>query len=316
MLLRIGILFSVRRGQIEVYLLPRSFFHRNAHNMSRNKFARVKQKRRRYSSLNRRQTQTAVYIVLICAFICFSVIKANRPLDIEDTGYGKIEDVGGGQSVTVLNEQKTDSSHFDLDSVPEYSGTPTYVLNDNRPLFTEEDYAAAKDQYIFLSELDYLGRCGVCEGSLGKDTLPEEDRGDISSVRPSGWHQEMYPTVISKNDGALYNRCHLLMYALTGLNAEPRNLITGTEYLNNKGMLPYEMAVVNWIEKEGGRVLYRVTPVFEGMNLLCSGVHIEAGDVETGGDRFHINVYCYNVEPGISIDYATGYSKKELDLDL
>ena len=203
-----------------------------------------------------------------------------------------------------------DTSSELLNGIPEYSGKPSYVLNNNKAEFTDEEYKKAEVSYIELSELDWLGRCGLCEASLNKHTLPTEERGDISSVYPSGWKQEFYPDLIEKNEGALYNRCHLLMYAMTGLNDDNRNLITGTEYMNTKGMLPYEKAVQNWIIKksEGGNILYRVTPVFKGNELVARGVHIEAADVETKGSKFHINAYCYNVEPGIHIDYSTGKS--------
>ena len=193
--------------------------------------------------------------------------------------------------------------------IPEYSGQPAHAINNNKPKFTDDEYEKAQTPYIYLSELDSLGRCGTCEASLSSEIMPSEERGDISSVHPSGWNQALYPDLINKNGGALYNRCHLLMYALTGLNADPRNLITGTEYLNTKGMLPYEKAVQNWLIKKQGKVLYRITPDFKGNELVARGVLIEAADVETHGENFHINTYCYNVEPGIEINYKTGESK-------
>ena len=269
-------------------------------------------KRRKYSNHTvkrkntyrpRRKTSTRIYIILICIFAVFSLIK-NPPFSLSRNA-----EPGGIRDVPTIG--RAISEDLDPDEIPDYAGTPSYVINGNKPFFTDEEYADAEQTYIDLPELDYLGRCGCCQASLGKDTLAEEERGDISSVRPSGWHQEMYPTIISANDGALYNRCHLLMYAMTGLNAEPRNLITGTAYMNNSGMLPYETAVQNWIYRHDDRILYRVTPVFKGSELVARGVHIEAGDVSSKGRDFHINVYCYNVQPGVIIDYKTGYSKKD-----
>lgn len=201
-----------------------------------------------------------------------------------------------------------------LEDLPEYDGKPSVVLDQNVPTFTEDDYKAAKKSYTHLSELDYLGRCGVAEMSVSKKDLPDDDRGDIAKVRPTGWRQAFYPELIKRNQGALYNRCHLLMYALSGLNDDERNLITGTGYLNIDGMLPYETAVLNYVE-ESHRVLYRVTPIYAGTNLVANGVHIEAGDVASQGSKFHINVYCYNVQPGIDISYKTGNSSANGNAD-
>ena len=199
-----------------------------------------------------------------------------------------------------------------LEDLPEYSGSAGVALNNNTPTFTDEEYEKAKKTYINLSELDYLGRCGVAEMSVTKKDLPTAERGDISKVKPSGWKQAFYPDLISKNNGALYNRCHLLMYALSGLNDDERNLITGTVYLNIEGMLPYETAALNFVSK-GNRIIYRVTPVFNGTERVARGVHIEAADVKTKGEKFHINAYCYNVQPGIDISYKTGNSSASGD---
>ncbi len=197
-----------------------------------------------------------------------------------------------------------------LDEIPEYSGRPAYALNKNRPEFTEEEYAKAKRKFIDLSERDYRGRCGTCTASFGYDTLANENREDISFIHPSGWKQKQYESI--EDGGALYNRCHLLMYAMSGLGAEPRNLITGTRYMNTKGMLPYETATINWIKRYEGRILYRATPIFKDKELVARGVHIEAADVDTKGENFHINVYCYNVQPGVKINYRTGTSSEDL----
>ena len=201
---------------------------------------------------------------------------------------------------------------FSLSDIPEYSGIPTYVLNDNKPFFTDEDYEKAEESYIELSELDALGRCGVCTASLGKDTMPEEERDfELSLIKPSGWKQEQYPDLIETNDGNLFHRAHLIAWKLSGIEAEERAIITGTEQLNEAAMLPYEKAAINWLYKEGGRILYRATPVFEGYNLVCSGVLLEGADVETKGEKFHFNIWCYNVQDGVGLDYLSGKSWRE-----
>lgn len=209
--------------------------------------------------------------------------------------------------IIVIQQLAANSNSATLAELPEYSGQPSITIDKGIPSFTEEEYQKAKKSYVSLSDLDSLGRCGIAEMSVSKKDLPEEKRGDISKVRPTGWRQSFYPELINKNGGALYNRCHLLMYALSGLNDDDRNLITGTVYLNIEGMLPYETQALNYVS-EGNRILYRVTPIFEGTELVARGVHIEAGDVKTNGSNFHINAYCYNVQPGIDISYKTGNS--------
>lgn len=198
-----------------------------------------------------------------------------------------------------------------LSSIPEYSGTPGVVINHNKPTFTSDEYDEAKEKYIKLSKLDYFRRCGTCSMSVGSDTITSAERGDISNIYPSGWHQKTYEDIIEDSSHTLYNRSHLLAYSMSGLNDEPRNLITGTTYMNHRGMLPYETAILNYIKKNGGRILYRVTPIFKGRELVARGVYLEAGDVETLGNKFHINVYCYNVQPGIGIDYTVGTSYRK-----
>lgn len=218
------------------------------------------------------------------------------------------EEDEGNDSASSPAEGRDDDSF--LAGIPEYSGTPVYVINDNKPEFTDEEYERAKEKYIDLSELDMLGRCGVCEASLGKDTLAGERDFDLSHVTPSGWNQAKYPDVIESI--FLFHRAHLLMYSVSGLTDDPRNLVTGTEYMNEKGMLPYcERATQNYIIRYGGRILYRATPIFKGYELVCRGVHLEAADVETRGQNFLVNVFCYNVQPGIKIDYLTGKSWEE-----
>lgn len=193
---------------------------------------------------------------------------------------------------------------YDLSDLPEFSGQPFIVINNNQPVFSEKELTAVA--YERYSSLDSLGRCGVTVASLGKELMPVEERGDISSIYPSGWEQAKYSFV----DGEyLYNRCHLIGWQLTGEDANPKNLVTGTRYLNVQGMLPFENMVADFIKETGSHVAYRVTPVFVGNELVCRGVLMEAYSIEDEGEGICFNVYCYNVQPGVEIDYATGESR-------
>ena len=186
--------------------------------------------------------------------------------------------------------------------IPEYSGEPYVELNGNVPEFTDKQ-KQSKKAFEKYSRLDRLGRCGVAYANIGEELMPTEKRGSISSVKPTGWVQNTYAFI---SDGHVYNRCHLIGYQLTGENANERNLITGTRYMNVEGMLPFEDEVAQYVKSTSNHVLYRVTPVFEGDNLLASGVEMEAWSVEDGGRGVSFNVYCYNVQPGVSITYANG----------
>lgn len=192
---------------------------------------------------------------------------------------------------------------IDLGSIPAFSGEPYVAINNNIPDFTDADLITSSfEEY---SNLDSLGRCGVAYACIGTDLMPTEDRGSIGQVKPSGWHTVKYDCVDGKY---LYNRCHLIGYQLTAENANENNLITGTRYLNVEGMLPFENMVADYIKETGNHVLYRVTPIFEGNNLVANGVHMEAKSVEDNGEGILFNVYCYNVQPGVGINYATGES--------
>ena len=199
---------------------------------------------------------------------------------------------------------------FSLEDVPAFSGEPYVVLSDNQPGFTQEELDQAAQGFEEYSPLDTLGRCGAAYASVGLDTMPTQDRESISSVKPSGWQTAQYSTDLV-DGGYLYNRCHLIGFQLTGENANEENLITGTRYLNVEGMLPFENLVADYVKETGNHVLYRVTPVFEGQNLVASGVQMEAWSVEDEGEGVCFNVYVYNVQPGITIDYATGESWQE-----
>ena len=194
----------------------------------------------------------------------------------------------------------------DVDSVPEYEGDAYVTLNQNEPEFEQEDMTTeAFEEY---SELDDLGRCGEAYANICQEIMPTEERGAIGMVKPSGWHTVKYNDLIDGN--YLYNRCHLIGYQLAGENANEENLITGTRYLNVEGMLPFENMVADFVEETGYHVLYRVTPVYEGDDLVAVGVQIEALSVEDEGEGICFNVYCYNVQPGITIDYSDGESSR------
>ncbi len=193
---------------------------------------------------------------------------------------------------------------FSLADIAPYSGEPCAVVNGNVPYFSKEELTT--QSFESYSGLDDLGRCGAAYACVGLDLMPTEERGSIGNVRPTGWHTVKYNDIVDGN--YLYNRCHLIGYLLSGENANERNLITGTRYLNVQGMLPYENRIADYVQESGNHVLYRVTPVFEGENLLASGVLMEALSVEDGGQAVSFCVYAYNVQPGIAIDYATGES--------
>lgn len=195
------------------------------------------------------------------------------------------------------------ASAFNAADVPAYSGEPYTAVNNNEPYFTSDDLTT--EAFENYSELDALGRCGVAYANVCLETMPTEKRGSISEVKPTGWHSVKYDNVDGKS---LYNRCHLIGYQLTAENANQQNLITGTRYLNVDGMLPFENMVADYVKETDNHVLYRVTPIFTGDNLVADGVLMEGYSVEDEGDGICFCVYAYNVQPGITIDYATGDS--------
>ncbi len=196
---------------------------------------------------------------------------------------------------------------FDASQISEYSGSPFCEINSNVPFFTDTDYTT--HSYEYYSPLDNLGRCGYAVACIGPDLIPDEPRGEIGNVRPSGWHTQRYDDLIE--DRYLYNRCHLIAYQLTGENDNPENLITGTRYMNIEGMLPFENTAYDYVTYTGNHILYRSTPIFEGDNLVATGVLMEAHSVEDNGEGLSFCVFTYNVQPGIVIDYATGDSQLE-----
>lgn len=189
-----------------------------------------------------------------------------------------------------------------LDSIPAFDGeTPYVIINDNIPFFTEDDIVA--QSFEKYGDRDGLGRCTVCIACVGVDIMPTEERDSITHIDPTGWANVKYDFV---PDGYVYNRCHLIGFQLTGENSNRENLITGTRFLNIDGMLPFENKIAEYVKKTENHVMLRVTPIFEGDNLVASGVLMEAWSVEDNGQGISINVYLYNCQPGVEIDYATG----------
>ncbi|MCM1569403.1 MAG: DNA/RNA non-specific endonuclease [Roseburia sp.] len=235
----------------------------------------------------KRKGRTSILFLFLAGFILISELANDTAVD----------------SSTEIPE----ATYFDgTYSFGEYEGSPYIEVNGNRPFFREEDMT--KEAFETYSELDEYGRCGTAYANVCRELMPTEERGEIGKIKPSGWHTVKYPDVIK--DLYLYNRCHLIAFCLAGENANEKNLITGTRYMNMKGMLPFETEVASYVEETGNHVLYRVTPVFEEDNLVADGVLMEACSVEDSGEGICFCVYVYNVQPGIEIDYATGDSRQ------
>lgn len=228
--------------------------------------------------------------------IITTIVAISIPLCVTLSGCNKASITYEGTPNTALetpNNDTSDSSYI--------------TVNDNKPQFTANEISEAKKgSFERYSDLDNLGRCGVAFANIGQDIMPTEKRKSIGQVKPSGWHTIKYDNV---NGKYLYNRCHLIGYQLSAENANEKNLITGTRYLNTEGMLPFENQVADYVKETNNHVLYRVTPTFQGNNLVATGVQIEALSVEDNGVGISFNVYCYNKQPGILIDYNTGDSK-------
>ena len=222
---------------------------------------------------------------------------------------GEIENGG----INNAESNKEVFGYASVEGIPDYAGKPYVTLNNNVPEFTSAEKVTKS--YEKYAPLDSKGRCGVTIACVGKDIMPTEDRESISSVYPSGWVNNKYDTSLV-DGGYIYNRCHLIGFQLTGENANKQNLITGTRYLNIEGMLPFENMVADYVKETGNHVMYRVTPIFVGNNLLASGVKMEGWSVEDNGDGVCFNVFAYNVQPGITINYATGDNALNGDGDI
>jgi DNA-entry nuclease len=229
----------------------------------------------------------------------FDNIKRETGIDLTAFSLNTMDYSGGSPESNKASAKKPFET-LNTESIPPYSDIAFYPVNGNNPSFTDEDIGTkAFDRY---SPKDRYGRCGQAEACLGKELMPKGGRKDISSIKPTGWQQNFYSFV---SGGAIYNRSHLIGHQLAGKDTE-ENLITGTRYMNVEGMLPFENMVADYIKETGNHVLYRVTPVFDEKNLLASGVQMEALSVEDKGKGISFNVFCYNVQPGIAIDYSTG----------
>ena len=242
---------------------------------------------------NKKQVKQLMGVFIAVILLGISIFFGNDMLDLP-------KESSSSSSTISTNQTNT---YFNIADIPEYTDKIYIEINNNMPYFEESEYTT--ESFEKYSELDELGRCGVAYANISKEIMPPEgdERGSISSVKPNGWEQAKY-------DGEyLYNRCHLIGYQLADEDANELNLITGTRYFNVNGMLPFENQVANYIkENENNHVLYRVTPIFKDDNLLANGVEIEAYSVEDNGQGVCFNVFVYNVQPGITIDYKTGES--------
>jgi len=239
---------------------------------------------------------------LLALLLCLGLLFSLAACELDTSGSTTSSSTASGDTP----ETAQVSAEFDYSEIPDWTGTTYYVVNNNAPYFTEDELTT--ENYEYFSPLDSLGRCGTCVGCLDETNMPTGEREDIRSVKPTGWQHVEYDFV---DQLSLYNRSHLLAYMLTGENANPQNLITGTRYLNYDGMLPFENLVGDYIRETGNHVLYRVTPVFEGEDLIARGVLMEAESVEDQGEGVYYCVWIWNVQPGVGIDYATGDNWEE-----
>lgn len=252
----------------------------------------MNRKRAHYGKPKKEQGKRAIIIAAICLIAILAlpgiinVLQADHP--------------------SVLGTGQSTAADF---VIPQYTGSAYAEINGNIPFFQESDITTTA--YEEYSPLDRLGRCGPAMACLGRETMPTEERGEIGMIRPSGWHTVRYDDLIE--DKYLYNRCHLIAYMLAGENDNDLNLITGTRYMNTEGMLLFEIEVADYIFKTGNHVLYRVTPCYAGDDLVAAGVLIEAYSVEDNGQGLAFNVFVFNVQPGVIIDYRTGNSSRELE---
>lgn len=292
-----------------------------------------KEKQKKKAKFTGEQLQKFMIGSIIASFVSFCLFVATvPPVEETDNNNSSItensnnEDIIENETVieenTSTEENKTEENEnvttnieeqekqevenkktTSLSNIPAYSGSPYVAINDNKPFFISSDLTTTS--YEKYSNLDDMGRCGVAIASVGKDLMPTEERGNIGSIKPTGWHSVRYQGI---DGNYLYNRCHLIGFQLSGENANEKNLITGTRYMNVEGMLLFENMVADYVKETGNHVVYRVTPIFSAKNLLASGVLMEAKSVEDNGEGIEFNVYCYNVQPGIEINYATGNS--------
>ena len=256
----------------------------------------TKRDRRRQYAIRRNLRKVSCVILLVLLSLAFIGIRRQESAGTQEfSGLVSTQKTGG--------QQENPGEDFSLDMVPAYSGRAYADINGDVPFFTKEEMT--DEAFHEYWPLDELGRCTGAYACVGPETLPTQERGDISSVKPTGWNTNRYSDI----DGEmLFNRCHLIGHLLTGQDANERNLITGTRYMNVEGMLPFEESVVRYVEGTGHHVMYRVRPYFDGNNLVCAGVLMEARSVED--PRVQFCAFCYNVQPGFEIDYATGNNRR------
>ena len=247
-------------------------------------------------------------LALLLSFLMLFTLTACEEEDVDlalDIAIAVLEELEEYENTDVLPEYTGEGAQT-IEEIPDFSGNAYVAVNGNIPFFMPEEIT--DESYEYYSELDELGRCGVTMACIGIDIMPTEERGEIGSVKPTGWQSVKYDIVDGKY---LYNRCHLIGFQLAGENANKRNLITGTRYLNIEGMLPFENLVADYVQETENHVLYRVTPLFDGDDLVAQGVLMEGWSVEDEGEGICFCVYAYNAQPGIEIDYATGNSREE-----
>lgn len=250
---------------------------------------------------DKRERKWFSFALSIClAALLFGCANDTTQVKHQETNYINVDTGRKEKNI----EQKSESNDIRLNEISEFQNEPYVTINNNEPSFSKNEIT--EESFESYSKLDSLGRCGVALACVGKDIMPTEKRGNIGMVKPTGWHTAKYEFVDGKY---LYNRCHLIGYQLTGENANERNLITGTRYMNVDGMLPFEDMVADYVKETENHVLYRVTPIYEGKNLVASGVQMEGYSVEDKGRGISFNVYCYNAQPGVKIDYKTGNSR-------
>lgn len=249
---------------------------------------------------------TATYLLSGCSN--HSITGPGMPTDKTSQFHEAIERVAESLATAESSQSQERISTFTTwngqETVPVYSGEPYTELNGNIPYFTDRE--KTEDVFEHYSDLDTLGRCGAAYANICKELMPTEKRGEIGMIKPTGWQTVRYDDIIS--DKYLYNRCHLIGFQLAGENANEKNLVTGTRYMNVDGMLPFENMIADYVKETDNHVLYRVTPIFVGDDLVCRGVEMEAYSVEDNGEGTSFHVFVYNIQPGIEIDYATGDS--------
>ena len=256
----------------------------------------TKRDRRRQYAIRRNLRKASCVVLLVLLVLAYIGIRKQESAGTQEFPVPALIQTEG-------RDPGNTAADFDLDMVPAYSGRAYVDINGDVPFFTQEEMTA--EAFHEYWPLDELGRCTGAYACVGPETLPKQERGDISPVKPTGWNTNRYSDI----DGEmLFNRCHLIGHLLTGQDANERNLITGTRYMNVEGMLPFEESVVRYVEGTGHHVIYRVRPYFDGNNLVCAGVLMEARSVED--PRVQFCAFCYNVQPGFEIDYATGNNRR------